>query len=98
MIKEVDLMKNQVNRNQLGLTVGTFFALCHAIWVVFVGVGFAKPLIDWIIPLHFIDMSYSITVFSLGSAVTLVILAFLGGYISGWVLAGIWNWASKKVR
>lgn len=91
-------MKKEVNRNQLGLTIGTFSALWHAIWAVLVGVGFAKPLIDWVIPLHFIDMSYSITVFSLGSAVTLVILAFLGGYISGWVLAGIWNWASKKVK
>lgn len=91
-------MKNHVNRTQLGLTLGIFSGLLHGVWAVLVGLGIGKVLIDWVLPLHFIDMAYSITNFSWGTAVMLVILAFIGGYICGWLVAAIWNWVIEKVK
>ena len=91
-------LKEQLNENKLGLTLGIFFALLHAIWAILVGFGAGQKLIDLILPLHFIDMMISIATFNIGTAVLLVILAFIGGYIAGWLFAVIWNWVTKRIK
>lgn len=85
----------KTDKNKLGLTLGLFFALIHLVWAVIVLAGIGQQLIDWIMPLHFIDAAYSVSNFSVGSAGLLVVLAFVGGYISGWVLGAIWNKVAK---
>ncbi len=84
-----------MNNNKIGLTLGIFFALLHAVWALIVGLGIAKQAIDWILPLHFIDMLVGVLVFSWTSALLLVVMAFIGGYIAGWVYAWIWNLIGK---
>ena len=91
-------MKEQLNENKLGITLGIFFALLHAIWAILVGFGIGQKLIDLILPLHFIDMMVTVVNFNFGTALLLVILAFFGGYIGGWLFAAVWNWVNKKIK
>lgn len=88
----------KISLNKLGLTLGIFFAFMHLIWAVFVGINmaWAQMFVDWIMPLHFIDMLVNIMSFSFGSAILLVILAFIGGYIMGVVIGAIWNMLKIK--
>ena len=91
-------MKEELNENRVGLTLAIFFALLHTIWAILVGFGAGQKLIDLVMPLHFIDMMIPTATFSIGTAVLLVILAFIGGYIAGWLFALIWNWVIKRVK
>ncbi|MBU0930117.1 MAG: hypothetical protein KJ623_03520 [Nanoarchaeota archaeon] len=84
-------MKEEVNKNKLGLTLGIFFAGLHFLWVIAVLAGIAQTFLDWIFPMHFLNNVYSVVNFSLGYALALVALAFVSGYIMGFVLAWLWN-------
>ena len=83
------------NKNKLGLTVGIFAAILHAVWAILVGVGIAQTYLNWIFPMHFIGNVFQVANFSLLTALLLVILAFIGGYICGWILGVLWNWMDK---
>ena len=89
-------MGERINKNQAGLAVGIFAALFHLIWAILVAAGVAKTYLNWILPLHFVNLLVDIAEFSLVNAVILIIAAFIGGYIAGWVFGLIWNWAGKK--
>lgn len=91
-------MKEHLNENKVGITLGIFFALLHAIWAILVGFGAGQKIINIIMPLHFIDIMVSIINFNFGVAILLIILAFLSGYISGWLFAAIWNLINKKIK
>lgn len=84
-----------INKNKLGLTVGLFAAILHAVWAILVGAGVAQTYLNWIFPMHFIGNIFEVVNFSLLTAVLLVILAFVGGYICGWILGALWNWVDK---
>ncbi|MGH9928302.1 MAG: hypothetical protein ACREA9_03630 [Pyrinomonadaceae bacterium] len=81
-----------INRHKLGLLVGVFSGACHFFWALLVLAGIAQSLMDWIFRLHLIQPLYTILPFSLGYAATLVLFTAFGGYLSGWVLAALWNW------
>ena len=66
--------------------------ISHFLWAWLVLTGMAQTVINWIFRLHFIEPTYVITRFELGVATTLVILTSAIGYLSGWILAAIWNW------
>jgi uncharacterized membrane protein YqaE (UPF0057 family) len=87
-----------INRNKLGLTLGLFFAVVHAIWSILVGImpRSMQSFINWVSGLHFLQPLGVITFFSLGKAILLVILTFVVGYIFGWIFATILNWILKK--
>ena len=84
-----------MNKNQVGLTLGIFAALCHLIWLIAVAIGIQK-FIDWILLLHSIQLDLALTSVVILNAVILIVLAFIGGYIVGYVFAAIWNWVAKK--
>lgn len=84
-----------INKNSLGLTLGLFLALAHAIWGVLLWAGAAQPLADWIMMLHHLDVAHAVTPFNFGTAALLVVTTFVIGYVTGWVLAAIWNWVRK---
>ncbi|MBU3907241.1 MAG: hypothetical protein KKA64_03245 [Nanoarchaeota archaeon] len=86
----------KLKSNKVGLTLGVFCALIHAVWALLVAIGSAKLVIDLVMPLHFLSVIYSITEFSIATASVLVILAFAGGYITGAVFAWVWNLLNKK--
>ena len=91
--KEVKML----NKNKVGLTVGLFAALCHLVWIIAVAIGVQK-FVDWILLLHSIQLSMTLTSVAILNALLLIIVAFIGGYIVGWVFATIWNFVQKKAK
>ena len=77
------------------MTLGTFLALFHFVWLLLVGFGWAKGFMDWILSLHMINMTFGMTAFSFGPALMLLIMTFVMGYIFGWVFAYLWNYFHK---
>ncbi len=87
---------NKISENKAGLALGLFFGLVHLVWALFVAFGWAKPLMDWILHLHMMSFNWSVGPFSIVTAFWLVVVTFIAGYIGGWILAYIWNWAHKS--
>ncbi len=81
-----------LNKNKLGLVVGSFLGIWHLLWALLVAVGIAQWLMDWIFRLHFIQPLYKVTEFKPILALALIVLTTILGYIIGWVLAAIRNW------
>jgi K+-sensing histidine kinase KdpD len=65
-------------------------------WSVLVAAGLAQLVIDWIFRLHFIQPPYTITAFNLGTAVTLIVVTSVIGFVMGWLFAAIWNWLHSR--
>ncbi|MEK6850410.1 MAG: hypothetical protein AABX85_02455 [Nanoarchaeota archaeon] len=86
----------KLDRNKAGLALGLLFGLLHLGWAVLIALGWAGPLMDWILGLHFIKLSYALTAFNAGTALVLITVRFVVGYIGGWILACIWNSVNKK--
>lgn len=89
-------MKEKLHPHKIGLVLGTFLALVHAAWSLLVAMDWAKPLMDWVLSLHFISLSYSLSAFNLTNAVMLIVFTAVWGYIVGYVFAMIWNWKMKS--
>ena len=85
----------KLNKNKVGLVIGIFAALCHLVWTIAVAVGIQK-FVDWILLLHSIKLDIILTNVVILNAVLLVALAFVGGYVFGWIFAYIWNLVNKK--
>lgn len=85
----------KLNKNKVGLAVGLLVAILHAVWAILVAVGVGETVIQWIMPLHFIDMAASVFTFSIVTALLLIVVAFIGGYVIGWVYAAISNKIAK---
>jgi hypothetical protein len=81
-----------INPMKAGLSVGFVIGLWHLIWVTLVAAGWAKPLMDFILKLHFIHLTYELAPFAVGTAVMLVAITFAIGFIFGSVFALVWNW------
>lgn len=75
-----------------GIAVGGVLGLWHFIWVSLVALGWAKPVMDFVLRLHFIQIQYELAPFALGTAAALVALTFAIGLMFGLVFALIWNW------
>lgn len=86
----------KLDKNHIGLTLGVFFAVVHAVWAIAVAVGIGASIVNFIFPLHFLDVAYSVIAFSIWSAIGLVVMAFISGYVCGWVFAAFWNLFGKK--
>ena len=86
-----------INKNKLGLTFGIFAAISHLVWSIAVAMNIQK-LVDWILLLHSIKLDLILTSVVILNVVMLIILAFIGGYVFGWVLGAIWNFVNKKSR
>ena len=86
----------KLDKNHVGLATGVFFAILHAVWSLTVLAGIAGTYVNWILPLHFIEMLVGIAAFDITKALILVVLAFVGGYVAGWFYALCWNWFAKK--
>lgn len=81
----------KLNNSKVALTVGVFVSGMHVLWSVLVAIGLAQPLLDFIFSIHMIANPYQVMIFSLTSAITLVIVTFVVGYVVGWVFAEVWN-------
>lgn len=80
-----------LNKNSAGMSLGLFMVAVHAVWAIIVWMGSAQKFWSWMMSLHFMKMNVSTTAFDLGTAVMLLVVTFVGGYLFGWVFAWIWN-------
>jgi len=80
-----------VNKNKIGLIVGSFLGLWHLVWSLMVLAGVAQAFYNFIFWLHMISLPWTVTGFTLVQSVSLIVVAFVFGYIVGYVFAWIWN-------
>ncbi len=85
-----------INAHKTGLAMGMFLALGHAAWSLLVAMGLAQSFINFIFGLHFIQPPYTIMPFKLWTAVGLVVVTGVVGYVFGWVFAKVWNWFQAR--
>lgn len=79
-----------------GFAVGTVVGLWHLIWVTLIAIGWAKPVMDFILRLHFINLQYTLAPFAATTAAMLVLITFTTGALFGLVFAFIWNWLGDE--
>ena len=94
-------MVEKMSKTRAGLAVGLFAALIHLLWALIVMVmpNAAQSYLDFVFPLHFIGNVFSVIAFNFTNAIILVVMAFVGGYIFGWLFAVIWDWlVMRKVK
>lgn len=88
----------RINPMKAALSVGLVLGLYHLSWVALVGLGVAKPVMDFVLKLHFIRMSYDIAPFSVSTAASLVALTFAIGAALGLIFALVWNWLTNRAE
>ena len=76
---------------KLGLTLGSFLALIHLIWVALIAVGLAQPLMDFVYRMHSLNNPFTVMPFDIGYAVGLVVLTFVMGNVVGHIFAFVWH-------
>jgi hypothetical protein len=94
-------MVEKISKNRVGLAVGLFVAILHAVWALIIAIfpTSMQTWLDWIFPMHFINNVFIVLEFSFVNALLLIVMAFIGGYIFGWIFAAIWDWlVLKKVK
>jgi hypothetical protein len=82
---------NRVHPHSFGLAFAIFLGLWHSLWSVLVWLGVAQWLIDFVFRLHMITPPYKIAAFSLGMALSLVVVTTCIGYLVGLAMGLIWN-------
>ena len=81
----------QVSAHKVGLVLGGMFAIGHAVWSLMVLLGIAKLFLDFIFGLHFLNLQYSIDQFSVVTALSLMAVTGVIGYLVGYLLGWLWN-------
>ena len=76
------------------ISVGAVFGVWHLMWVSLVASGVAKPILDLILKLHFLQFDYVLMPFVLTTAMILVGVTFAIGAVLGLIFALVWNWLS----
>lgn len=85
-------------KNKIGLTLGILFACVHLVWAILVAAGVAQLAMDWILSLHMMTVSMTVTAFSLGNTIGLLIISFVFGYVIGWLFMYINELVGKKLK
>ena len=85
-----------MKRTKVALTLGCFVALVHLVWLILVGLNLANPWMSWILGLHFLNNPFRLQPFDYATAIVLIVVTGILGYVVGWVFASVWNWVNKK--
>ena len=86
----------KLDPQKTGLGLGSLFGLLHLLWALMVGLGFAQECMDWIFSLHFLDNPYTVQTFDIMTALILVVVTSIVGFVVGFVFATLWNYWQKK--
>lgn len=84
-------MDMKINKNKTGLTFAFLISSMHLCWSIFVFLGIAQSILDFIFKIHMLSSSIVVTSFNLLNAIELVIITFVVGYLFGWLMAFFWN-------
>ena len=79
-----------------GFALGAVVGLWHLSWSLLVAFGWAQPFIDFIFWMHFIKPVYVVQGFTSTTAVILVVLTTLMGFVVGWIFGTLWNWLHRR--
>ncbi len=85
-------MNSSLRPQSLGLVFGLFFALWHFCWAVMVWLGVAQLLLDFVFKLHMITPPFKVADFNIGTALALVVVTGVVGYVFGVVIGVLWKW------
>lgn len=80
-----------LNKSRVALFFGTVFGAVHLLWSIMVATGFGQVFVDWIMNLHFVNMTMFILKFDFLKMLELVVLTFLVGLVFGYIVAAAWN-------
>lgn len=80
-----------INPIKTGVALGAVLALIHASWALMVAAGVAQRLVDLVFWLHFIQPLYIILPFDITTAVMLVAMTAICGFVVGCVFGFFWN-------
>lgn len=86
----------RINPAKAALSVGAAIGAYHLLWVFVVATGAAKAVLDFVLRLHFLRISYELVPFSAATAAALVGLTFVIGAMFGLVFALVWNWLTRR--
>lgn len=82
----------KLNPSKVGLTLGSLIGLVHLVWSILVALGWAQGLVNFISWAHMMQEPLAMVApFNAGTAVLLVVITFIVGYVLGTVFALIWN-------
>jgi len=87
----MDTSVEKLNPHRVGMLLGGLYGLWHLTWSLLVLVGLAKPLLDFILSLHFLQVTYAVSPFTPLKALALIVVTSALGYFLGYVLAWLWN-------
>ena len=85
-----------VNANKTGVVFAVLLGGWHLLWALLVAAGWAQAAMNFVFWTHFINPVYVIQPFNLGIALTLIAFTSAIGYVTGYVLAYLWNWMHKR--
>ncbi len=85
----------ELNTQSVALIFGLFAAGVHLLWSLLIMLGMAQPFMDWIFWLHMLENPFRVVAFSFTTALWLIVVTFLVGYIAGWFFSLIWNRVHK---
>ncbi len=80
---------------KVGMAVGGTVAAVHVVWSVVVALGWGQALVDFATGIHFVKTTAMVMPFDFGTAVELVVITAIIGYVLGFVFATVWNKVSK---
>ncbi|MFA6536700.1 MAG: hypothetical protein WC250_01010 [Candidatus Paceibacterota bacterium] len=84
-----------LNKNKIGIALGSFVGIIHIVWSIMVGLGLAEAWLNFVFKLHMLANPFTVGDFNFGLAIGLVIVTAIVGYIFGWVFACVYNWAHR---
>jgi hypothetical protein len=84
-----------ISVHKSGLAFGALLGVWHLLWAALVAFGFAQSIIDFVFWMHFIKPIYVIGPFHIGTAVLLVAVTSVIGYLMGLLFAAVWNFLHK---
>ena len=84
-------MDRHLNVGKTGLVLAIVLAGFHLCWSVLVASGWAQPVIDFVLWLHFIKPIYVMEPFELARAAMLVAMTAVVGFAIGAAFACVWN-------
>ena len=84
-------MNHHISPAKTALTMGVFVGGLHLVWSVLLALGWAQALVDFKLRMHMISVPVVVNSFDLSTAVMLVIVTTIAGYIIGNIFARVWN-------
>jgi len=87
----MDRSVEKLNPHRVGMVLGGLYGLWHLTWSLLVLLGLAKPFLDFILSLHFLQVTYAVAPFIALKALGLIVVTSALGYFLGYVLAWLWN-------